>query len=92
MIIQYCNIDCNVLLHKALDKDLQDEDDKLYHKLAPANAYRSVTRWFSPSNSYIQIEKPQQPLACGRETQLDILYSTPDDTNYNFIIMVSYKA
>lgn len=59
--------------------------------MSPGNAYKGVTRWYSPSNSYIQIDSFKQPVACGKDFQLDILYSTPSDTNYNFYVMVSFK-
>lgn len=59
--------------------------------MSPGNAYKGVTRWYSPSNSYIQIDSFKQPVACGKDFQLDILYSTPSDTNYNFYVMVSFQ-
>lgn len=71
---------------------IQNEDGKQYPRWALGNASKNVRRWFSPSDSYIQIENIQQPLACGKDSQLSLHYSTPNDTNLNFYIMVSYKA
>ncbi|XP_061179924.1 alpha-2-macroglobulin-like [Saccostrea echinata] len=77
---------------EAIDADVTYKDDSLFHNLAPATAYKSVRRWYSPSDSYIQIEDNQQPLACGKDVHLDLLYSTPNDTNYNFYIMVMSRG
>lgn len=71
---------------------IQNEDGKQYPRWALGNASKNVRRWFSPSDSYIQIENIQQPLVCGKDSQLGLLYSTPNDTNLNFYIMVSYKT
>lgn len=76
----------------AQDVDIQFESDNVYHKMSPGNAYKGVTRWYSPSNSYIQIDSFKQPVACGKDFQLDILYSTPSDTNYNFYVMVMSRG
>lgn len=78
------------IFFQAQDVDIQFESDNVYHKMSPGNAYKGVTRWYSPSNSYIQIDSFKQPVACGKDFQLDILYSTPSDTNYNFYVMVSF--
>lgn len=72
--------------------DIQYEKENVYHKMSPGNAYKGVTRWFSPSNSYIQIDNFKQPVACGKDFQLDIIYSTPKDTDYNFYVMVSFHS
>lgn len=71
---------------------IQNEDGKQYPRWALGNASKNVRLWFSPSDSYIQIENIQQPLVCGKDSQLGLLYSTPNDTNLNFYIMVSYKT
>lgn len=85
------NCSCKLFFFQAQDVDIQYENDNVYHKMSPGNAYKGVTRWFSPSNSYIQIDSFEQPVACGKDFQLDILYSTPNDTNYNFYVMVSFQ-
>lgn len=76
----------------AQDMDIQYEKENVYHKMSPGNAYKGVTRWFSPSNSYIQIDNFKQPVACGKDFQLDIIYSTPKDTDYNFYVMVMSRG
>lgn len=71
---------------------IQNDEEKQYPQSTLGYAQKNVRRWFSPSDSYIQIENIQQPLACGKDSQLSLHYSTPNDTNLNFYIMVSYKA
>lgn len=78
-------------ISQAVGLSIQNEDGEQYPRHYLGSAYKNVRRWFSPSDSYIQIEHIQQPLACGKDSQLGLLYSTPNDTNLNFYIMVSYK-
>lgn len=78
-------------ISQAVGLSIQNEDGEQYPRHYLGSANKNVRRWFSPSDSYIQIEHIQQPLACGKDSQLGLLYSTPNDTNLNFYIMVSYK-
>ena len=48
-----------------------------------------IQRWFSPSDSSIQIEDIPEPVKCGQDLKLGILYSTPPDTRYRFHVVVS---
>eukprot|EP00105_Crassostrea_gigas_P026706 XP_011447751.1 PREDICTED: pregnancy zone protein [Crassostrea gigas] len=76
----------------AVGLSIQNEDGEQYPRHYLGSAHKNVRRWFSPSDSYIQIEHIQQPLACGKDSQLGLLYSTPNDTNLNFYIMVMSRG
>ena len=54
-------------------------------------AYHYANKWFSPTNSYIHIPAVERQVECGSTLDLDVLYSTPPDTDYKFFIQVSRR-
>ena len=66
-----------------------------YHyivKMYEPRAYHYANKWFSPSNSYIHIPAVERRVECGSTLDLDVLYSTPPDTDYKFFIQVLSKS
>ncbi|KAK3096606.1 hypothetical protein FSP39_001625 [Pinctada imbricata] len=58
-------------------------------QLYQPSAYMYVRRWFSPSESFIQIEDVTEPVKCGQDLRLGVLYSTPPDSRYKMHVIVT---
>lgn len=60
-----------------------------YLQVYTPTTYHNIKKWYSPSNSYIQIEPVEEPVRCGTNLSLIIHYTTPPNTNYKFHYIVS---
>ncbi|XP_064607902.1 alpha-2-macroglobulin-like isoform X2 [Liolophura sinensis] len=55
-----------------------------YHQVSSARAYRYLKPWYSPSNSFLDISSIRETVKCGGDIPVQVTYSTPPDTTYNF--------
>lgn len=55
-----------------------------HHQVSSARAYRYLKPWYSPSNSYLDISSIRETVKCGGDIPVQVTYTTPPDTDYNF--------
>lgn len=59
-----------------------------YHRLYEPQGYASARRWYSPSNSYMHIERITSTPSCGEMLDVKVMYTTDPNTTYRFYYMV----
>ncbi|XP_021351698.1 alpha-2-macroglobulin-like isoform X2 [Mizuhopecten yessoensis] len=58
------------------------------HRLYQPQGYLSARRWYSPSNSYMHIERVSSTASCGQMLDVNVMYTTEANTTYKFYYMV----
>ncbi len=50
--------------------------------------HHSIRRWYSPSDSYLQITEPEGRIGCNDTLRVDISYTSQPETNFRFYYKV----
>ncbi|XP_052279729.1 ovostatin-like isoform X1 [Dreissena polymorpha] len=66
------------------DNDWRYTDGEIYFRTYTPSSSKSLTRWYSPSNSFIYMPAVKEEGKCGQDLVLDVFYTAQVDSNYIF--------